>query len=466
MVGGDVTPLWGGRFSKPPAEEAHALGFSLDFDIELLQHDVAASKAHVHGLGAAGVLSDEDVKSLAAALDGVEAYIDEHAEELDQLFVDVEDVHSLVERVVTLQLGDVGGKLHAGRSRNDLVVTDLRLWTLSAASEIDELVRDLLDTIVVRAREGSAWPMPGLTHNRPAQVVTLGFQLMGHAFGLTRDLERIDDWAIRADRSPLGAGAIATSTLDLDPMATAHQMGFSAAFENALDAVADRDFALEFLSWASILSVHLSRLAADLARWSEPWIGYVELDDAYSTGSSMMPQKRNPDVLELTRGKAARVAGDLVGLTALVSGLPLGYHRDLQEDKEPLFDAVSTLLLVVPALNGALKTATFAPDRMRADSLAEDLYATDLAEALVKDGVPFREAHRRTGALLKELALTSRGLRDLTPEEWAEFGVADGASMMDPEVSVAARTMPGGTATERVLEQCEEIAEIVAEGRT
>lgn len=465
-TGDEVTPLWGGRFSKPPAAEAHALGFSLDFDAELLSDDVHVSKAHVQGLGDAGLLTPEEVVQLVDALDGVEAYLENaESDTIDEAFADVEDIHSVVERVVTIQLGDLGAKLHAGRSRNDLVVTDFRLWSLGAAGEIDAQVRALLDVLVERARAGARWPMPGLTHNRPAQVVTLGFHLMGHAFALTRDLERIDDWAVRADRSPLGAGALATSTLGLDPEATAHRIGFAQAFDNALDAVADRDFALELLSWASILSVHLSRLAADVARWSEPWIGYVALDDAYSTGSSMMPQKRNPDVLELTRGKAARVAGDLVTLTSVLAGLPLGYHRDLQEDKEPVFDAVATLLHVLPALTGCFKTLTFNPDRMRADADAEDLYATDLAEALVKDGVPFRDAHRRTGQLLKTLAHANRGLRDMTDAEWAEFGVPGGAAMLDPDASVGARTMRGGPAPEQVLEQCDAVSEIIAEGR-
>ncbi len=265
--------------------------------------------------------------------------------------------------------------------------------------------------------------MPGTTHARLAQPVTLGHHLLAHAWACSRDLERFAQWADRASTSALGAGATATSTLGLDPAATAERLGMRRAFANSIDAVSDRDFVQEFLAVASIAATHLSRLAADLARWTDESLAWAELDEAYSTGSSMMPQKRNPDTAELVRGKAARVAGDFVAVTAMLHGLPVGYHRDLQEDKEPLFDAVDTLDLVVPAITGAMATVRFDVSAMRDACAAEGLYATDLAEALVKAGVPFREAHRRTGALLKELAGRGGTLTSMTDEEWEAFGV-------------------------------------------
>lgn len=468
QAAGSGGALWAGRFSKPAASEAHALGRSLQFDLELIGEDIEASAAHVEALSVAGLLTPDEAAKLVVALEAVPDLIVKAAEEADDvndLFPEIEDVHMLVEHMVTEQLGDLGAKLHAGRSRNDLVVTDFRLWCLHEASDVVDGVELLLATLVERAREGATWVMPGLTHNRPAQVVTLGFHLMAHAFAFTRDLERFDGWFERTSVSPLGAGALATSTLGLDPAATAERLHFERAFDNALDATADRDFALEFLSVSTILGIHLSRLAADLARWSEPAVGYVEMDEAYSTGSSMMPQKRNPDVAELSRGKAGRLVGDLVSLATMLTGLPLGYHRDLQEDKEPAFDAAQTLKLVLPALSGCLATARFQPEAMRLDCAAPDLYATDVAEALVLQGVPFRDAHRRTGQLLKSLAETGHSLRDMTPSEWETFGVPQGGAKLDPDASVAARDTAGGPAPGRVAEQIAAIDAVLAARR-
>jgi argininosuccinate lyase len=303
--------------------------------------------------------------------------------------------------------------------------------------------------------------MPGTTHGRAAQPVTLGHHLCAHAWALVRDLGRFRDSRARASRSPLGAGALATSTLGVDPVATAARLGFDTAFENSLDAVGDRDAAQEYLGAASICATHLSRLAADLARWTDPALGWAELDEAFTTGSSMMPQKRNPDTAELARGKAARIAGDLVALTALLQGLPLGYHRDLQEDKEPLFDASDTLELVVPALAGAVTTMRFDADAMRAACDDPGLYATDLAEALVRSGVPFREAHRRTGELLKRLSDEGRTLRDLNAAEWEAFGVPGGDTLLDPDRSVAARPGPGGPSPASVRAQADALGSLL-----
>jgi argininosuccinate lyase len=445
-------PLWAGRFSSPPAPEAHALGRSLDVDARLAPQDVAAGVAHARALQAARLLEAADADALVEALLAVGAAIAAGTFAFDNAD---EDVHSAVERGVTDRLGPTGTRLHAGRSRNDLVVTDLRLWLLGTSERIDADLAWLIEALIERAREHGATVMPGTTHARFAQPVTLGHHLLAHAWAIDRDRERLAQWAERTSTSPLGAGAIATSTLGLDPAATAERLGLRRAFENSIDAVSDRDFVQEFLAVAAITATHLSRLAADLARWTDESLGWAELDESYSTGSSMMPQKRNPDTAELARGKAARVGAGFAQLTALLQGLPLGYHRDLQEDKEPAFDAADTLGLVLPALTGALRTLRIHSEAMRTACDAEGLYATDLAEALVRDGIPFRDAHRRTGTLLKNLAEQGRGLRDLTAEEWAAFGVPDGAALLDADRSVASRTTAGGPSARSVQAQAD-----------
>jgi argininosuccinate lyase len=454
-------PLWGGRFSKAPAPEAHALGRSVQFDVRLAAHDVAASTAHVRSLASAGLLAGDEADRLAAALAAIGAEIADGAFEFRD---EDEDVHSAIERALTQRLGDLGAKLHAGRSRNDLVVTDLRLWLLTVVRKVDGLTAMLIRSLIDRSREHAASVMPGTTHARPAQPVTLGHHLLAHAWGLTRDLERLEQWSTRSSTSAMGAGALATSTLGLDPSATASALGFRRAFANSIDAVSDRDFVLELLADAAILAMHLSRLAADLSRWTDS-IAWAELDEGYTTGSSMMPQKRNPDTAELVRAKAARITGDFGALAAVLQGLPLGYHRDLQEDKEPAFDAVETLELVLPALVGAMETVQFHPEAMRRAAEDPDLFATDVAEALVKGGLPFREAHARTGELLKRVEGEKRTLRDLTAEEWREFGLEDGAELLDPDRAVEARSMPGGPSPESVARQAEALERVLAARR-
>ena len=446
--------LWSGRFASGPAPEAHALGLSIGYDIRLAPQEVEASVAHVRALEAAGLLSDDDATRLEHALREVGSAIADGSLAPDPAD---EDIHSVVERGVTERLGDLGARLHAGRSRNDLVVTDVRLWALAARSRVDGLVTMLIRGLVDRAREHAETVVPGTTHARFAQPVTLGHHLLAHAWALLRDLERFDGWSGRAAVSPLGAGALATSTLGLDPAATATRLGLPSAFANSLDAVSDRDVVLEFLSTAAICGMHLSRLAADLARWTDERLGWAELDEAYSTGSSMMPHKRNPDTAELVRAKAARIAGDFTALAALLQGLPLGYHRDLQEDKEPSFDAADTLELSLAALVGAVGSIRFDVEAMRAACEDPGLYATDLAEALVAAGTPFRDAHRRTGALLKRLDEEGRSLRDLDPAEWEGFGVPDGAALLDPDRSVRARGGAGGPSPDSVRAQIREL---------
>jgi argininosuccinate lyase len=455
-------PLWAGRFSSVPAPEAHALGRSLGFDVRLARVDVEASIAHVGALQRAGLLDASEVSALEETLVAVGDDIVGGTFEFNDAD---EDIHSAIERGVTERLGHLGGKLHAGRSRNDLVVTDLRLWLLAAATRIDVFAVALAGTLIARARGHAQTVMPGTTHARFAQPVTLGHHLLAHAWALVRDLDRLHEWSDRASTSSLGAGATATSTLGLDPEAIAERLGLRRAFANSIDAVSDRDFVQEFLAAATICATHLSRLAADVARWTDESLGWASLDEAYSTGSSMMPQKRNPDTAELARGKAARVAADFVAVTSLLQGLPLGYHRDLQEDKEPAFGAADTLELVLAALTGAIATMRFDSDAMRSACSDAGLYATDLAEALVISGMPFREAHRRTGELLRSIDEQGRALADLTDSEWKEFGVPSGATMLDPERSVAARTTPGGPSPESVRTQAGELERAIADRR-
>ena len=447
-------PLWSGRFAKPPAPEAVALGRSLGFDVRLAPQDVEASVAHVRALEDEGLVTVDEAGQLEKALREVGAEIGAgtfafHAAD--------EDVHSAIERGVTDRLGDLGAKLHAGRSRNDLVMADLRLWLAAAGVRIDDGVVRLIRALLRHAGEHAETVMPGTTHARFAQPVTLGHHLLAHAWALLRDRERLAQWSARASVSPLGAGALATSTLGLDPARTAERLGFARAFENSIDAVSDRDAVQEFLALAAICGTHLSRLAADVARFTDESLDWASLDDAYATGSSMMPNKRNPDVAELARAKAGRLLGDLVAVSATLQGLPLGYHRDLQEDKEPAFDAADTLEAVLAALAGCVETLTFHPEAMREAASAEGLYATDLAEALVRAGVPFREAHRRVGELLRRLEAEARTVRTLSPNEWADLGLADGAVLLDGDRAVRSRATPGGPSPRSVRAQAEAI---------
>jgi argininosuccinate lyase len=452
-------PLWGGRFDTAPAPGAAALSRSLSVDVRLAPQDVDSSVAHVRALEDARLLSSGEATALEKALREVG---EEIAAGRFAFHSADEDVHSAIERGVTKRLGDVGAKLHAGRSRNDLVVTDLRLWLLAAARRIDAGTVRLMRALIGSARNHADTVMPGTTHGRAAQPVTLGHHLLAHAWPLLRDLDRLDQWAARSSVSALGAGALATSTLGLDPAIIAARLGLDRAFANSIDAVSDRDFVQEFVADAAILGTHLSRLAADLLRWAEESVGWASIDDAYATGSSMMPHKRNPDVAELARAKAARLGGSVVALTSMLAGLPLGYHRDLQEDKGPAFDAADTLEITLGALAGCVETLRFDEAAMREAAEAEALYATDLAEELVRSGVPFRQAHRRIGALLKRLDAEHRSFRSLGPGEWRDLGLPEGGSLLDPDRSVWARSMPGGPSPASVLAQVQALEAALA----
>jgi argininosuccinate lyase len=458
----DARPLWAGRFSAGPAPEAAALGRSLGFDLRLAPQDIEASVAHVRALEDAGLLEADEAGRLEKALREVGQDIASGAFELHPAD---EDVHSAVERGVTQRLGELGARLHAGRSRNDLVMTDLRLWLLDAHRRIEEGLVRLVRALRFHAATHAETVMPGTTHGRFAQPVTLGHHLLAHAWALVRDLGRLDDWRVRANVSPLGAGALATSTLNLDASRTADRLGFGGPFTNSIDAVGDRDVVQEFLAAAVVCATHVSRLAADVARFSDEALGWAELDESYSTGSSMMPQKRNPDVAELARAKAGRVLGDLVALSTALHGLPLGYHRDLQEDKEAVFDAADTLETTLAAIAGCVETLTFRPEAMRDAMRADGLYATDLAEALVRGGVPFREAHRRVGELLRRLETEGLSFIALSPDDWAALGLPDGADLLDADRAVRARTTRGGPSPESVRGQIGELDRVLSSRR-
>jgi argininosuccinate lyase len=456
-------PLWAGGFAGPPDPAMWTYTSSLEVDRRLWREDVAGSRAHVRALAAADVLGEEEGKLL---LDGLA----EVARELQAsrfAWQDTdEDVHTAVERRLTELVGPAGGRLHTGRSRNDQVATDLHLWLKQAHADAATACAGLIDALVAAARAHPAAALPGLTHLQPAQPVLWGFQLAAHGFALARDLARFQDAARRADVSPLGAGALAGSSFPLDPAATATDLGFAAAFDNAMDATADRDAVAELLAAAAIAMVHASRLGADVALWAGR--GWVRLPDAWATGSSMLPQKRNPDVAELVRGRAGTVLGRLAGLLATLKGLPLAYARDLQEDKAAAFEAADTLVASLEALAGLVGGLEPDAAAMLAAAEAGDSTAADLAEALVRAGVPFREAHAAVAAAVRRAAARGARLADLRRQELAAAHPA--LATVDRRVlgvagSLAAKVTPGSTAPSRVADQLVVLEVAAANGR-
>jgi argininosuccinate lyase len=456
--------LWHGRFAGGPAEELMAYTVSLPFDRRLWPDDVAGSRAHVAGLAKAGIISVEEAETVAGALDLV-------ARELatgEFEFVDTdEDVHTAIERRVTQLAGPAGAKLHTGRSRNDQVATDLRLWTRRELREISRRVVGLQEVLLRRAEEAGvddgAIYLPGYTHLQRAQPVLLAHHLLAHGWTLARDVDRLLATISRLDVSPLGAGALAGSSLPLDPAFTAEALGFARPFDNSLDAVSDRDFVAEALFDLALIGIHLSRLGEEWVLWTSEEFGFARLDDAYATGSSMLPQKKNPDIAELARGKSGRVIGSLTGLLATMKGLPLAYNRDLQEDKEPLFDAVDQIALALGAIAGMVATATFDRGRMQAAADSEVTAATDLAEWLVERGTPFRDAHAIVGALVRRSLAGEGPLRELVAAA-PELG-AEAAALVAPGVSVRRRTSPGGAGPAPVAVQMERFRGVLAQLR-
>jgi argininosuccinate lyase len=440
--------LWHGRFGEPPSAALLAFTESLSFDRRLATYDIAGSRAHVRMLARQGVVTDDERDSVIAALDTVEREID------DNSFAFVpsdEDVHTAVERRVMDLAGAAGAKLHTGRSRNDQIATDLRLWWRDAGREIGRRIVDLQEVFVRRAAEAGDVFLPGYTHLQRAQPVLLAHHLLAHFWALDRDVDRLADALGRADVSPLGAGALAGSSLPLDPSSTAAELGFARTFENSLDAVSDRDFVAEALFVLAMTQVHLSRIGEEVVLWSSDEFGFLRLADAFSTGSSMMPQKKNPDIAELARGKAGRLIGNLAGFLATLKGLPLSYNRDLQEDKEPLFDAFDQCSRALVAMHGLLDTAVFMDERAQAAASDAVMAATDIAEWLVSQGTPFRDAHAVVGAVVRQAIERGVPLEELVATH-PQLG-PDAVALLEPGEAVARRTSPGGAGPDPVARQ-------------
>jgi len=446
--------LWGGRFAGAPADALAALSKSTHFDWRLARHDIAGSRAHSRVLHHAGLLDDETLAGMLDALDRLDADVASGA------FLpgaDDEDVHTALERGLIERAGaDVGGRLRAGRSRNDQVATLFRMYLREEARVIADLVLDLADALIAQAETHFGVAMPGRTHLQHAQPVLLSHHLLAHVWALLRDVERLGDWDRRADVSPYGSGALAGSSLGLDPEAVATELGFSRSVDNSIDGTASRDVAAEFAFVAAMVAVDVSRLAEEVVLWATKEFSYVTLDDAYSTGSSIMPQKKNPDVAELARGKAGRLVGDLAGLLTTLKALPLAYNRDLQEDKEPVFDAVDTLEVLLPAFSGMVSTLRF--DTARLENLAPQGFtlATDIAEWLVRQGVPFRVAHEVAGECVRECEDRGIELGDLSDDDLARISpdlTPAVREVLSVPGSLASRDARGGTAPARVREQ-------------
>lgn len=459
------TSLWGGRFAAGPADALARLSTSTHFDWRLAPYDIRGSRAHARVLARAGLLDENELAALLAALDQLDHDVAHGA------FTPVqgdEDVHTALERGLLERAGALGGKLRAGRSRNDQVATEIRMYLRNEARNVGEEILGLAEALVRRAQEHLGAIMPGRTHLQHAQPVLLSHHLLAHVWPLLRDMDRLRDWDRRAALSPYGAGALAGSSLGLDPVRVAADLGFDGATQNSIDATAARDVVAEFAFVAASVAVNLSRLSEEVTIWATREFGFITLDDAYSTGSSIMPQKKNPDVAELARGKAGRVIGNLTGLLATLKGLPLAYNRDLQEDKEPVFDAVDSLHLVLPALTGMIATITFHTERMAALAPLGFALATDVAEWLVRQGTPFREAHEVAGACVRACEARGIELWELTDQEFAAIHPAlhpGVRTVLSVEGSVASRAAYGGTARPAVEQQLDSCIGAIAEAR-
>ncbi|WP_025274365.1 argininosuccinate lyase [Haloglycomyces albus] len=452
-----MTALWGGRFTGGPAQALQQLNDSIGFDWRLAPYDIRASQAHARVLHRARLLTDAELTELLGALD---ALADDIATGVFQPQTGDEDVHTALERGLVERLGTLGGKLRAGRSRNDQVATDLRLYARDAAASLTAKLTELVEALADQAEKHLHDPAPGMTHLQHAQPVTLGHQLLAHAQGLLRDLDRLADWDRRAAVCPLGSGALSGSSLPLDPEAVAEELGFTTSAPNSIDAVADRDFAVELAFVCAQIGLHLSRLGEEFILWSSQEFGWVTVDDAFSTGSSIMPQKKNPDVAELARGKSGRLVGNLNSLVTALKGLPFAYNKDLQEDKEPLFDSLDNLELLLPAVTGMVATATFHPDVPRQAAPKGFSLATEIADWLVRKGIPFRTAHEVAGACVAECESHGIELHELSDEQLvglSEHLDASVREVLTVDGALAARTTPGSTGPQAVRHQLETV---------
>jgi len=458
--------LWSSRFSSGPSDALAALSASVHFDWRLASYDLAGSRAHARALHQAGLLTDTDLSGMLDGLNKLEADVESGA--FTPLLAD-EDCHTALERGLIERIGpELGGRLRAGRSRNDQIATLGRMYLRDQARSIAALVTDLQQALVDQAEVHFDVAMPGRTHLQHAQPVLLAHHLLAHVHALGRDVDRLRDWDRRTDSSPYGSGALAGSTLGLDPQAVAADLGFSASAANSIDGTASRDYVAEFAFVAAMIGVDVSRIAEEVILWTTREFRFASLDDAYATGSSIMPQKKNPDIAELARGKTGRLIGNLSGLLATLKALPLAYNRDLQEDKEPVFDSVDTLTVLLPAFTGMIATLTFHGERMAELAPQGFSLATDVAEWLVKQRVPFREAHEIAGASVRYCEQRGIELSDLADEDLAAI-----SPRLTPEVkqvltvpgSIASRDGRGGTAPVRVREQLTDLHRLLAAQR-
>lgn len=466
MTNEQPTRLWGGRFASGPSDAMTKLSESTHFDWRLAPYDIAQTRAHANVLFAAGLLSADELALVLSALNDLERDVNNGVVVPDP---SDEDVHTAIERNLIERLGDLGGKLRAGRSRNDQVSTDFRLYARDQARAIARELMELEQALLAQAQAHVETYSPGFTHLQHAQPVSFGHELAKHVHAFNRDLERLADWDVRAARSPLGAGALAGSSLGLDPQAVAHALGFDQALGNSIDATSDRDWVAEFLFVCTMIGVHLSRLSEEVILMASREFGWATLHDSWSTGSSIMPQKKNPDVAELARGKSGRLIGNLTGLLATLKGLPFGYNRDLQEDKEPVFDTVEQLLLLLPAMTGMIATLKFNAERMAASAPEGFALATDIAEWLVREGVPFRHAHEIAGSCVQ--VAESRGIElwDLSEADLQEISplLTPGVrTVLSLEGSLSSRSAFGGTAPDRVREQLSALQEQLDDQRS
>jgi len=449
--------MWGGRFAGGPDAIMAEINASIGFDRRLADQDVRGSKAHARMLAATGILTEEDVAAICRGLDAV---ADDIAAGRLALTAELEDIHMNVEAALAERIGEAAGRLHTARSRNDQVATDFRLWTRDAIDRAEAALADLQAALIDLAEPHAATVMPGFTHLQAAQPVTFGHHLLAYVEMFGRDRGRFADARRRLNECPLGAAALAGTSFPIDRFATAEALGFDRPTANSLDSVADRDFAIEYLAAASITAMHLSRLAEEIVLWMSAQFGFVRLSDRFTTGSSIMPQKRNPDAAELARGKAGRVFGHLIGLLTLMKGLPMTYSKDMQEDKEPVFDADDTLMLCLAAMSGMIRDMEPVPAAMKAATARGFLTATDLADWLVRVlGMPFRRAHHVTGRIVRLAEERGCDLADLPLDamQAVEPGITgDVFSVLSVEASAASRTSWGGTAPARVAEAAQE----------
>ncbi len=447
-----MAKLWGGRFGKDPDKLLWAFNASIGFDQRIFAADIAGSIAYAKALERVEILTPEETTMI---IDGL-AQVDQEFESGTFAFQPAdEDIHTAVERRLQELIGPVAGKLHTGRSRNDQVATDVRLYLLSKIEVLSVLLQELQRAMVEKAEACLDAMMPGYTHLQPAQPILFSHWLMSFVWMFERDAGRLSDLKLRVSVMPLGSAALAGNTFGIDRAALAADLGFESISRNSLDAVADRDFIAEFLFWATLVQIHLSRLSEDMVIYASGEFGFIELDDAYSTGSSIMPQKKNPDPLELARGKTGRMVGNLVTLLITLKGLPSAYDKDLQEDKEPLFDTIDTLEIELPVIAGVIATLTIDRERMAA-TLQDELLATDLADYLVHQGVPFRESHHIVGQVVRAALARGCGLTQLSVQEYHDisphFG-DDVVEMLDFRAAVERRDVVGGTATSSVQDQ-------------